>query len=170
MAGTPLRPSDFTVFSMRLPTELKALPIRAAQALVGRRLTVTLPAGTLLVSQDIAQRTAPPPGLALVGASLQPDQAPLNLETGDSVLAIESPGSGATSPVSGSAPLDAGTVIGRGTVFAVAATDASSASGGAEVVTICVPSHLAGRIAAVSAASQLTLAEVPPASSGDDPR
>lgn len=184
-AGAVLRTADLAVAKLGSDGGLAAVPASDSGVVLGRRTTVALPAGSLLVAADLGGRTAPAPDTALVGASLAGDQLPLGLEPGDAVLVVTTGGGSGTSSATdagagaGSGASFAGStakrsvatlVLARGTVFSVFAGGgsgaATAASSGDVSVTVTVPSTVAPEVAAASAAGTIALVEVPPPAPG----
>ncbi|MHB1986935.1 MAG: hypothetical protein ACYCSF_02960 [Acidimicrobiales bacterium] len=181
-AGELLHRSDLISLPLHVPPDLGVIPASDARGIVGRRVSETLVAGSVLVAADLLAGTAPLPGTALVGTSLQPDQVPSNLQLGDSVLVVLAGAAGAVlpasappgAPVTSTGPSSNGsgpgpTVLGQGTVFAVGGGSQGGAPAGggtsATDLTISVMARDASVIAAASAAGEVSLVEIPPGSS-----
>jgi hypothetical protein len=163
-AGSPITAGELTTAAMSAPSNLSPIPASDLGAVAGARATEPLVKGTLLVASDLTVSGQPGGGTALVGTSLQPDQAPASLAVGDAVVVVDSAsttGGASTSPavssVSGGgrrgARID---VLGRGTVFSLLSGSAS----GTLDVTIAVPASQASAIATASASGSLSLVQV----------
>ncbi|MGO9559052.1 MAG: SAF domain-containing protein [Acidimicrobiales bacterium] len=178
-AGAVVEGPDLQGVELSSPVGVSAIPVTDASQVIGRRVSETVVAGSLLVVGDFLGGASPSTGDALVGTSLQPNQVPSSLQPGDDVLVVlsstsgSSTGSSTTPAAPGAAAVIGSTpvVLGRGTVFALtgggsAASGTASESTGVESVTISVPSGSASVIAAASAASDVSLVEVPPGTPG----
>ena len=158
----------------------QAIPVSEASSVVGRRAAVGLVPGSLLVAGDVTSRSAPPPGLSVVGVAVKPGQVPAGgLVPGDAVDVVftSSPGvplsqtdrSAPASDAGGTAPEDA-QGAGPGSVIAsdvsVQSVSAPAASSGSDtsVVSLVVPSTLAPLISNASVAGQAALVIVGPGS------
>lgn len=163
-SGQRLTASALVLLSLRAGAGLTAIPVSEARHFLGRRLAVDLPAGSLLVPADFLAHDAPPPKSALVGASVQPGQAPASLTTGSPIWAITTaPAAATTGAVPGAANEQ---VLATGTVFSVVA---DSSAGGNLEVSIEVPRSDAPSVAAASAAGTLSLVEVAPGAAPPNP-
>ncbi|MGD0594209.1 MAG: hypothetical protein ABSB54_11100 [Acidimicrobiales bacterium] len=166
--GSVITSSDLTGVSLAAGSGLAAVPIAESPTVVGRRASEPLEPGSLLVPADLTSEMPIASSEALVGTSLQTDQAPAGLVAGDSVLVVlggqssslpTSTESSGTAPSSSPSEAD---IVAVGTVYAVAlpsAADAASSTG-TEAVTLEVPAAAAAQVTAASAASEVSLAEI----------
>jgi hypothetical protein len=152
-AGSIIRNADLASASMSPPRDFDAIPASEASQVVGSRAVDTLVAGSLLVAGDITRAAPPVSGTALVGTSLDEDQAPASLAVGDTVLVVASGGSSASDPT---VPAKAG-VLANGTVFSISV---GSTSGSIDV-TVEVPATEAATVATASATGDVSLVELP---------
>lgn len=152
-AGSVIRTADLTSASMSPPKDLQPIPVTEASGVVGSRAVDTLVAGSLLVADDLTRTAPPASGMALVGTSLDADQAPAGLEVGDSLVVVAS---GGGSDSSGSLPAKAG-ILATGTVYSLSV---GSTSGSLDV-TVAVPAAEAAAVATASATGDLSLVELP---------
>jgi len=179
--GSVISPADLTEVSLTPESGLAALPARESSAVLGRRASEPLQPGSLLVAGDVTSEIPLPATDALVGTSLATNQAPIGLEPGDSVIVVlggqssglpsDSGGTSATATPSSSRALGGGTspagvlsgVITVGTVYTIALPSAGGPAGasGDEIVTLRVPRQEAAEVTAASAASDVSLAEIP---------
>lgn len=160
--GATIEARDLSILSMSKPAGVAVVPGRASGSVVGHLAAATLPAGSLLVYQDVAHGPALGAGKALVGTSLAADQAPGGLAPGDTVRALlTGPNGGSPAEGGGAAARLAGPWLATGTVLGV-----KGRSSGQREVTVMVPAGAAGALAAASAAGELCLVELPRAAAG----
>lgn len=134
-AGAVLDAGDLHVVSLPAGTPVDHLVPADLPALVGHRLEVALPAGTLVVSSELQSAT---PAGTTVGLATKAGQVPLGLVVGDEVTVLCGLGTTAASAPS--------PVAVRGVVTALAGTAAAG-----EVLSVRVPSVDAVVVAAASA-------------------
>ena len=167
--GMPLAVSDLETVSIVPAPGLDAIPLGDARQVVGRRVTASIEAGSLLVSADLASGTGLAAGVALVGASLAAGELPGDLASGQQVLVVLSgaaPAGGLASTTSAAvgAPVGpAGSILGKATVVSVSgpgssAAEAASTQPTGYLVTLEVPEAAAAPVAAASAAGEVSLA------------
>ncbi|MGH9297373.1 MAG: hypothetical protein ACRDZP_05295 [Acidimicrobiales bacterium] len=164
--GAVITAADLVSVSLGSVSGLDAIPLSDSQSVLGRRADSALVQGSLLVTEELTSLSAPVAGEALVGTSLQSNQAPAGLQPGDSVLIVAAGATatggattaGLTSVQPSQSPTD---VIGEGVVFEVAPDSSGTAGGGAEEVTLEIAPSLAARVAEASAGGNVTLAEIP---------
>ena len=142
VAGQQLRASDLKVVTVDA-AGLSTMRASDESQVVGKALSVSLPAGSLLTAGLLVGNTGPLPGQAIVGAALKPGAFPPDLTPGARVQIY----AGAADPLSAA------------TVFTVQArTDAQAET----VVSLMVPAKVAGTVSAAAAAGHLTLVWVTP--------
>lgn len=154
--GQRLRLSDLARLSMRASGTTDAIPLALAASYLGRLAAANLPAGSILVPADFVVGRPPSARQALVGATLQANQAPGDLEPGDRVWVVASPQGGGFSR---SSTAKAGALLARGSVFAVAPTGGTGSS--ALGIDLEVPLRDGPVVAEASAAGDLSLVQVP---------
>jgi hypothetical protein len=114
--GRPVERSDLRVQRVALDANVSSLPVESAPELVGEHPIGRIPAGTMLSAAMFEPAVPLGPGEMVVGAALDPGEAPLfKLEVGAAVELVK-----VTVPAAGSAETDgSATSIGTGTVWAV---------------------------------------------------
>jgi hypothetical protein len=151
--GQILTPGDLTVVTLiKRPGVRKYFPVSMESDLLGRRVRVALPAGTLIVGPEIAIGPWPAKGQALVGLDLQPSEAPTGgaLVAGDQVGVLFVPAA-SQPPYPAPVPLSTAEVV-------------SSVAGqsGDSYVTVLVPARLAARLAAYAQHDEVALVRLGP--------
>ena len=142
VAGQQLAASDLKIVTVDAPG-LSTMRASDESQVVGKALSVSLPAGSLLSAGLLVGNTGPLPGQAIVGAALKPGAFPPDLTPGARVQIY----TGAADPLSAA------------TVFTLQArTDAQAET----VVSLMVPAKVAGTVSAAAAAGTLTLVWVTP--------
>lgn len=161
-------------------TGVEYVPEAQASALIGKRAATAVPAGSLLIPEDLTSAPALPTGSAVVGLALKDGQFPESgLIPGQQVMIVQTaiPGSPLSAPVTGSqsTPLPSGAATGstvlsgsatgvlvaQATVFATSAPSANSSGGFALLVSVEVPSAIAPDVATASSANQVSLVVLP---------
>ncbi|MHB1516911.1 MAG: hypothetical protein ACYCVN_01045 [Acidimicrobiales bacterium] len=158
------------------------IPATEASMLSGKRAAVTLPAGSLLTSEDVSSSPAIPTGDAVVGLALKAGQLPASgVEAGDAVMIVETgaPGaptaappvavSGAGATAGGGVPFTTGTLVPRAFIFDVAAPSPADSSSISQLVSVEVPATEAAAVSAVAAADEVALVLLPPMPAGGKP-
>jgi hypothetical protein len=151
-AGQVITRSDLRVVRVSAAGPVALVPAARLAQVAGRAAAAGLPAGSLLAAGDIAAPSAGR-GQALLGVVLRPGRYPPGLSPGQrvAVLAVR---------VSGRGGRAAMRVTGVGVVLSVTASPA--AGGAAEMMAeVEVPQDAALRVAAATAAGQVTLAAIP---------
>ena len=141
VAGHALTSSDLRVATVAAPG-VGLIPASEQQRVVGRALTVSLPAGSLVSDPELAGSTGPAQGQAIVGAALKPGAFPADLTAGATVVAYAGAGNPLTSA----------------TVYSLHAT----ADGNATVVSLVVPARSAGAVTQAATNGSLSLVWVTP--------
>lgn len=150
--GETIEESDLMAVTITLDPALQAMRVDEAGQLIGRQAAMDMPAGAVVVPEQVADEVLPPSGQSIVGISLTAAMIPANqVQVGDQVRVVATPGpQAATSPEAEEAapPVVEATVVGiytdantGGTVVNVLVDDAQaptvatwSASGRAAVV------------------------------------
>jgi hypothetical protein len=176
--GAPVEAADLGTVDLDPTTGLSLLPAADENAVIGKRAAALLPAGTLLDPAALTSGAAVPAGDAVVGASLEPQQVPAEVQAGDSVLLVltgdASTGTagasgGAAGAAGGASHVGAqpGDVLADGTVLDVVPPGASglgsAPTSSTTIVDLAVPVGDAPAVTAASAAGDLGLAVVPAA-------
>lgn len=142
VAGQQLSAADLRVLTVDAPG-LASVPAAQESTVVGKALSVSLPAGSLLSPGLLVGSSGPLPGQAIVGAALKPGAFPPDLTPGAVVQLY----AGAADP------------LGSATVFSLA--EAGTAQG-ETVVSLMLSSKLGGTVSAAATAGTLTLVWVTP--------
>lgn len=142
VAGQPLTSGDLRVVTLDA-TDLSTIAAKDEATVIGKALSVSLPAGSLISDNLLVGTTGPLPGQAIVGAALKPGAFPPDLAPGAQVQLY----SGAANP------------LGTATVFSVQNSgDAQTET----VVSLMLPAKLGGTVSAAASAGTLTLVWVTP--------
>lgn len=139
---------------------LSDIPATAASTVVGERASVPMVAGTLLTRQALQAGPALGPGEEVVGLALRAGQLPAEgLLVGDhvSVVLTSAPGQAAPAGPGASAGAPGSVLVADAVVYATAAPGPASGSSAAEIVSLAVPSALAGTLASFAVAGQVAL-------------
>jgi len=166
--GQLLSPADLTTTRISLSSNVDAIPASEANAVVNRRVSVPLVAGTLLAPGDLTSNDSPPAGSAVVGVAIKSGQMPAEgIVPGDwvDVIMTGPPGSPDVSMSTASSDSQTGSEegVGPGAVLGsnilVTAVSAAPASSGPDsvVASLLVPRLLAPAMANASAAGQAAL-------------
>ncbi len=176
--GQPITAPDLGRTSAAISGGVIPIPVSDASELSGRRAAVTIPSGSLLTLGDTTDGQAIPPGYAVVGMALKPDQLPsAGLEPGDQVMVVEtgSPGTPTASPSTSGGTADSssdsGVLVPQAIVFgaemtSTGAMSTSGSSGGSELVSVEVSETLAPAVSSAAASDQVSLVLLPYPSGG----
>jgi len=98
--GQILGPADVREVALPAGSDLRAIDASGAASLLGRPVTVTVPAGVLLTPESFGGDGSPPPGRAIVALALEPGRLPPEVAPGDRVSVVvgapdAAPGTGA---------------------------------------------------------------------------
>lgn len=142
VAGHALTLADLKVLTVDGPG-LTTIAAKDQAAVVGKALSVSLPAGSLLSEPLLVGSTGPLVGQAIVGAALKPGAFPPDLAPGARVQLY----AGAADPL---------------TAATVYTLQGPSDTSNAAVVSLVVPAKVAGTVSAAATAGTLTLVWVTP--------
>lgn len=142
VAGHALTVADLKVLTVDGPG-LTTIAAREQADVVGKSLSVSLPAGSLLSPSLLVGSSGPVDGEAIVGAALKSGAFPPDLAPGARVQLY----AGAADPL---------------TAAIVYTLQGSSDSSNAAVVSLMVPARVAGTVSAAATAGTLTLVWVTP--------
>ena len=158
-AGSVLTVADVKGVSVSGQIGFRATPTANLAALVGKVASVPIPAGTLIVAEQLQLRQSAPPGTVLVGMVLDPGALPSpDLRFGDhvQVLATSNPNAVIDEPAA---------VMTDATVWKVwGGTEGS----GRRTVTLAVPSGVATQVGDAASRNLIRLLVVPTDQSGFD--
>ena len=156
--GDVIAASDLRVIEMGRSGELRAVLSRQQDLLVGRSARGLIPAGTVLNTGLFGSADEViPPGMVVVGASLEPGAAPIaDLKPGDAVelLGVQRPQSVPLGDAPGAQP--AAVVLASGTVWSVEPPPTSSATA-KQWMSVLVPIDAQGEVAQAAADGLLRL-------------
>jgi hypothetical protein len=172
--GHPFVSADLGEASVSVSSGVVPIPVADASELVGKRASVTIPAGSLLTPRDVSTATPVGNGLAVVGLALKDGQLPAaGVTPGDPVMIVQtaSPGTPLTTVGSGTSTAGSEAVTGvapgtgilvpTATVFDVETPSSDSSSGTAALVSVEVPSTYAAAVSTAAAAGQVSLVLLP---------
>lgn len=146
LRGEVITSADLVTVDIAVDQALRVVGADQRGTVVGRRATIDLPAGGLVVADSFATTTLPAPGQSLVGVWLAPGQLPgVDLRPGDRVRAVATPRAQDDAPAKSPATLPA--------VVAGVETTAD----GHTLVTVSVPEASAARLSAMAATARIAL-------------
>ncbi len=129
--GTTVIAGDLAVVELDPAAGLAAVPASDEQAVIGMRASETLQAGSLLDAASLTSSSPVGKGDAVVGATLEPNQFPADMQPGDKVLVVLTSSSGSPT-VSPATPASSATPTkGNGSTAATGAGAGSAGPGGA---------------------------------------
>jgi hypothetical protein len=153
-AGQVIQRQDLVGVEIATDSGLKAVPVRRAEDVVGKRTLVRLLPGSLLNPDAVADKLVPAAGQALVGLSLSPGQRPaVPMDAGDPVEIVYTPGSQDAASSSAAAR----TLPVRGAVVSTV----EDPDTGKTVVNVTVPADAAAKVATWGSAGRATIAVLP---------
>lgn len=115
--GAAIAADDLRIERVAVDSRVRSIPGSRADDVVGQRATGRIPAGTMLAPAMVDDETPLGPGEMVVGAALDPGEAPLfEVEVGSSVELLDVQSTTAGEPTTGAA---IATTLGTGTVWAV---------------------------------------------------
>lgn len=145
--GEVITADDVTVVRISLDPAVATIPGGDADALVGLRAAVDLPAGSLLTPDSVTGEDVPADGQSVVGIALDPGQLPARaLRPGDRVRVVSTPREGDDPPVQTPAAVP---------VTVVSTTVAPDT--GLVVVDVTVPQEAAAGLVAAAATGRVAL-------------
>ena len=158
-AGTVIAPADVKGVSVSGQIGFRSTPTADLASLVGKVASVPIPAGTLIVAEQLELRQSAPPGMLLVGMVLDPGALPSpDLRFGDhvQVLATSNPNAVIDEPAA---------VMTDATVWKVwGGTEGS----GRRTVTLAVPSGVATQVGDAASRNLIRLLVAPSNQPGTD--
>jgi hypothetical protein len=90
--GATIKANDLTVINVNPAAGLRPIPAKQREQVVGKHAAADLFPGTLLIRDQLTDRTIPAPGQQLVGIELKPAQLPARtLTPGDTVILVVVP-------------------------------------------------------------------------------
>ncbi|MEW6154220.1 MAG: SAF domain-containing protein [Actinomycetota bacterium] len=156
-AGAVITSSDLAVAEVATGSGLEVVPAAMRPEVVGRTASVTLVAGSVLVSGHLAERLAPGPGESVLAVVLKgPRVPPASLRAGDQVQIVYTAGN--VEAARGDGPAQLATVLGQARVLSVEHTADSASS---VHVSLSVGSALAPAVAGAAAAERVSMVVLP---------
>jgi len=149
-AGQVLGDADLVVARIVPDSTIAVLPADRRTSVVGRTVTMPLPANSLLSEEALGRAAWPPNGQSVIAAAVKAGRAPDGVSAGARVLVLVVPPASSTATISG-APPDGPRAA--ATVVAVQSADAS----GSSVVSLLMSSADALRIAGANGDVALVL-------------
>jgi hypothetical protein len=168
--GALILRSDLEAVRAALAPGIRAIPSTDASQVIGRRASVGLEPGSLLVAADITSAVAPPAGEALVGLALKAGQLPASGVSAGELVDIVLTGAPGTPDTATSSLQPDASASSPGIVLAasVPVEDVESGSAASETetvnVSVLVASPVAPLVANASVAGQVALIVVGPGS------
>ncbi|HEU0089854.1 MAG TPA: SAF domain-containing protein [Pseudonocardiaceae bacterium] len=150
--GQVLAAGDLRQVSVSMDASLDVLPASRVQAVLGKPVAYSLPAGTLLSAAAVGTPQDPPQGQGVVAVAAQPGQFPPELAPGTTVSIIVVQGG------TGNVGLAAGSIPG-GPWTGVVAGVSPMAGDQITVVSLQLPAPAARQIAAIPAGQLSIVAE-----------
>lgn len=153
-AGARITSADLTVGHVAADAAVRAVAADALDLVIGRVVTASLPEGSLLHPDHVADAPVLEPGVSLVGVTVAAGQGPTaKLEAGLRVMVVWTPTAAMASDTARvlvpDAVIDAVSVVGR---------DADLAGGdGVQHVSLRVPTAVAADVVAAAATNQARL-------------
>ena len=178
--GQPITAADLGQVEVSVPSGVDTVPVADASELAGKRASVAIAAGSLLVTGDLTGARVLESGDAVVGIALKDGQYPATgLSPGDAVMIVQtaSPGAPLAAPTgvataataqSGTPPdgsAASGILVPDATIFATGAPS-SAGAGDSLLVSVEIPATLASAVATAATAGQVTVVLLPAAGSG----
>jgi hypothetical protein len=152
-AGQIIQRQDLVSVQIGTGSGLRAVPVRRAEDVVGRRTLVRLLPGSLVNPDAVADKLVPGQGQALVGLSLAPGQRPgVPMDAGDRIEIVYTPGSQDTV-----SPSESRTAP----VLAVVVSTVDDPDTNKTVVNVTVPAAAAATVATWGSAGRATIAVLP---------
>lgn len=176
--GATVTANDLTVVRMSATTGVASIRASDAAEVVGRRAAEQLEPGTLLATDELVTRFAPPSGKSIVGVAVKTGQIPASgvspgetvdvivtgLPEDSSAVASGQPDGDAATPTIDGESISSGTVIVPGATVVEVAPSPDSSDSGTTVVSLLIRSSLAPLVASASVAGQAALVIVTPGS------
>lgn len=151
-AGTVIQADMLRIEHLEADTNLRGLPGPQFGRLVGQVARERIPAGVLIVEEEVGAALAPPPGFALVAMTLEPGELPVaTLAYGDTVQVVRTP--------QASSADDPGGVVSTASVWSMWPTSGQSLTGGTSkrALTLAVPQADAVAVTQAAARREIRL-------------
>ena len=158
-AGTVIQADMLRIEHIEADTQLRALPGPRYGLLVGKVARERIPAGVLVVEEQVGAALQPPAGFSLVAMTLEAGELPVaSLAYGDNVQVVRTPQAQSAD--------DPGGVISTAAVWSMwqQSTQAAAAGGAKRAVTLAVPQADAVAVTQAAARREIRLIAV-----GGDP-
>ena len=158
-AGTVIQADMLRIEHIEADTQLRAIPGPRYGLLVGKVARERIPAGVLVVEEQVGAVLQPPPGFALVAMTLEPGELPVaSLAYGDTVQVVRTP--------QASSADDPGGIISTASVWSMwqQSSQASATGGSKRALTLAVAQADAVAVTQAAARREIRLIAV-----GGDP-
>ncbi len=180
--GQQISDGDLSAANVDVSGGATPIPVSDASQLSGERAAVTIPAGSLLIGNDLTNSPSIPAGDAVVGLALKAGELPAaGVEPGDQVMIVQTAqagtalggtaGTGVTGQSSdGSEPgsegsgVPTGVLVPQADVFDVQSPPADASSDILQLVSVEVSSTVAAAVTTAANADQLSLVLLPASS------
>ena len=178
--GQSITAADLGQVEVSVPSGVDTITVADASELAGKRASVAISAGSLLVPGDLTSAPVLESGDAVVGIALKDGQYPVTgLTPGDAVTIVQtaSPGAPLAAPTGGAMTATAqsgtasdgsaatGILVPDATIFATGAPS-SAGAGDSLLVSVEIPATLAPAVATAATAGQVSLVLLPGEGSG----
>lgn len=150
-AGEVIGPDDLRVVSVA-SSEFAGIPVSRRDQIVRHTVTLDVAAGQPLVNADIGAAPGPGQGEAVIGLSLASGRLPAGLSPGDSVVAVNTPGS-ANGAANGTTDSTSGMELSSGRILNVG----KSPDGTRTDISLIIPATQSSAVAAASASDSVSL-------------
>jgi hypothetical protein len=151
-AGEVMGAADLKALAVA-SSQLAGIPASSRDRVVGQRAGLDIGAGQALVDADVGGAPGPGAGEAVVGVSLADGRFPNGLAAGDTVVVVDTPGSGAANQPVATTKSGPGVELAAGRVMNVVRTT----DGTRMNVAMIVPTSTADAVAAASASDSVSL-------------
>ena len=177
--GQPISADDLSVANIDVSGRVSPVPVSDSSELNGERAAVTIPAGSLLITNDLTGSPSIPTGDAVVGLALKAGQMPADgVEPGDQVMIVQtapagagldgtggaSPSSNVTGPESEGSGAATGVLVPQADVFDVQSPPVDASSDTLQLVSVVVSSTEAAAVTTAANADQVSLVLLPTSS------
>ena len=177
--GQQIGADDLSAATIDVSGRVSPIPVSDSSELNGERAAVTIPAGSLLITNDLTNSPSIPSGDAVVGLALKAGEMPAaGVEPGDQVMIVEtapagaalegtggaSQASGVTGPEPGGSGTPTGVLVPQADVFDVESAPLAASSDTLQLVSVEVSSTEATAVTTAANADQVSLVLLPTSS------
>ncbi len=177
--GKLIGADDLSAARIDVSGRVSLIPVSDSSELNGERAAVTIPAGSLLITNDLTDVPSIAAGDAVVGLALKAGEMPAaGVEPGDQVMIVETAPAGAaldgtggagqpsgvTEPESEGSGAPTGVLVPQADVFDVESPPLDASSGTLQLVSVEVSSTEAAAVTTAANADQVSLVLLPESS------